>query len=197
MVYLTSFEVLAQPLVPGLQTPFVQQGTFIQVSNLSTTACAISLNFTPSPAFVAADLVVDYVDNSGNVTNYGASTFLDSPIGFNSITIPGGGTYIFGVQYTPPAATPTPTPTPTPSPTPTPAPTPPPTPTPTPPPTSTPESGVAVRGYVTLTAPVGTSLLVAATIRQVFFNYTVDKILLDVSEAAYALPLTNGPLQQF
>lgn len=58
---------------------------------------------------------------------------------------------------------------------------------------------MAVRGYVTLSAPTGSSLLVTATIRQVFFDKTgVGTLTLTlIDEAAYALPLINGPLQQF
>jgi hypothetical protein len=175
---LTSFEVLAQPVAPGLSTPIVQQGTFIQISNLSTVDSTISLNFTPSPAFVKEDLLVDYIDNSGNVTVVSATTFLTAPFGFNNISIPAGGTYIFGVQYAIPTTSPSSSPT----------------------SRATSDSGVAVRGYVTLSASTGSSLLVTATIRQVFYNYVTRAdvtFVLDVSEAAYALPLINGPLQQF
>jgi hypothetical protein len=52
---ITSFEVLAAPVAPGLKNvPYVQQGTFLQVTNLGSASSLVSLQYAASPAFVAA-----------------------------------------------------------------------------------------------------------------------------------------------
>lgn len=178
MSIITSFEVLAQPLVPGLpDIPYVQQGSFYQISNLSPGGVTINLNFNATPAFVAqsgsVSLFTNYIDNNGNVTQYPVSTFLQPAVGFAGITIPAGGTFIFGVQYvlgqgqSENLAG------------------------------STPQDGLGTRGTVTLLAPNGALLLVLATIRQVFTNFDASGNVTNLSEAAYSVPLVGGPLQQF
>lgn len=177
MPIITSFEVLAQPLVPGVpDVPYVQQGSFFQIANLSPGALAISLNFNATPAFVAqagsVSLFTNYIDNNGNVTQYPTSTFLAAPVGFAQISIPAGATYIFGVQYVvnPGQSSLA---------------------------GGTPQDGLGTRGTVTLLTSNGGLLLVLATIRQVFTNFDASGNVTNLSEAAYSVPLVGGPLQQF
>ncbi len=50
---LTSFEVLANPVAPGVKdVPFVQQGFFLQISNLGTASSLVSLEYLATPAFI-------------------------------------------------------------------------------------------------------------------------------------------------
>jgi len=175
MPIITSFEVLAQPLVPGVpDVPYVQQGTFVQISNLGTAVAGVTLSFLATPAFVAqsgaVSLFVNVIDNLGNVTQVSPSYFLAAPVGFPPVSIPVGATFILGVQYvlTPGQATELAG--------------------------STPQSGLGTRGYINLSAPTGSSLLVLPTIRQVFNNYSSTGALANVSEAAYSVPVVGGPL---
>ena len=175
---ITSFEVLAQPLVPGVpNVPYVQQGSFFQITNLSPATQSLNLNFNATPAFVArsgnVSLFTNFIDNLGNVTQYPPNIFLQPPVGFAQIPIPSNGTFIFGVQYviTPGQSQNLVG--------------------------STPQDGLGARGFVTLVASTGASFLVSATIRQVFTNFTAQGAVSNLSEAAYALPLVNGPLQKF
>lgn len=176
MTVITSFEVLAQPLVPGIpDVPYVQQGTFVQISNLGSSTAQVILGYNATPAFVAqsgsVSLFANYIDNTGAVTQ--VTNFLAPPVGFPSVQIPVGATFIFGVQYVlSPGQSEDLV-------------------------GSTPQSGQGTRGVVTLSSTGGSSLLVLATIRQVFNNYDASGNLMDVSEAAYSLPLVGGPLQQF
>jgi hypothetical protein len=178
MPIITSFEVLAQPLVPGLpNVPYVQQGTFVQISNVGNQDAIVLLEFTATPAFVASSgsvqLFVNYIDDGGNVTQVDTSYFVAPPVGFPKVTIPSGATWIFGVQYVLLAGQSTNLVG------------------------STPQDGLGTRGFVTLSTDGPNTLLVLGTIRQVFNNYDASGNLSDVSEAAYSVPLVGGPLQQF
>ena len=177
MTIITSFEILAQPIVPGVpDIPYVQQGTFLQISNTGANPASVVLGFEATPAFVAqsgaVQLFANYIDGGGNVTQVQTGVFLQPPVGFPAVTIPAGATWLFGVQYVLSGQS-----------------------------TnligSTPQDGLGTRGVVELTAGSGAALLVLATVRQVFNNYNGSGNLLDVAEAAYALPLVGGPLQQF
>lgn len=178
MTIITSFEVLAQPIVPGVpDIPYVQQGTFVQISNIGSNPASAFLGFEATPPFVvqsgAVQLFANYIDQNGNVTQVAASLFLQGQVGFPTVTVPAGATFIFGVQYVLMAGQSADLVG------------------------STPQDQAATRGYVTLQSPPGSTLLVLGTIRQVFNNYDSSGNLMDVSEAAYSLPLVNGPLQQF
>jgi hypothetical protein len=74
---------------------------------------------------------------------------------------------------------------------------PPPAPTLTPATGSTPQDSVEARGVVSLDASAGSKLLVLATVRQVFNNYSPAGVLIDVAEGAYAIPLVGGPIHTF
>lgn len=178
MAIITSFEVLAQPLVPGLaNVPYVQQGTFLQVSNIGTGQVSVTVGFQATPAFTAqsgaVQLFANYIDGTGNVTQCPTATFLQSPVGFIPVTIPAGATWIFGVQYVliPGQSTNLVG--------------------------STPQDGLGTRGYINVSTNAPATLLVLGTVRQVFNNYDSSGNVMDVSEAAYSIPLVGGPLQQF
>lgn len=178
MGIITSFEVLAQPLVPGVpDIPYVQQGTFVQITNLGPNDQTISLNFNATPAFVAqsgnVSLFTNFIDNNGNVTQYPTNIFLTAPIGFAGVTIPANETIILGVQYVlSPGQSQDLV-------------------------GATPQDGLGTRGTVTLIGQTGASFLVLATIRQVFTNFTPTGAVSNLSEAAYSVPLVNGPQQNF
>ena len=103
MTGIASFEVLAQPIVPGVpNVPYVQQGSFLQVTNITGQTLVVSLTYYPSPGFVpsrgAVSLFANYIDNRGEVTQIPANTFI-SQRGFVNVAIPLTSTFIFGVQY--------------------------------------------------------------------------------------------------
>jgi hypothetical protein len=178
MTNVTSFEVLAQPIVPGVpDIPYVQQGTFLQLSNIGSQSANVELNYNATPAFVASSgaviLTANYIDGVGDVHAITDSFFLEAPVGFGSVTIPSGMTFLFGVQYIlNPGGTPTMA-------------------------GSTPQDGAGTRGLINLTAQTGTQLVALATIRQVFTNFNASGAVLDVTEAAYSVPIIGGPLISF
>ena len=108
MQYLSEFEVLAQPIVPGAgippggKVPFVAQGYFCLLSRLpddDSGKIDVVLTFHPSPAFPASTgvlttdpLIADYQDENG-VTQLK----LDFT---NSLSVPirSGKTVLFGLQ---------------------------------------------------------------------------------------------------
>ncbi len=53
------------------------------------------------------------------------------------------------------------------------------------------------RGFLRVNAGAGSKLLLLATIRQVFNNFSSTGTLLDQAEGAYAVPLVGGPEQSF
>lgn len=185
---LTSFEVLAQPIAPGVpDIPYVQQGFFTQITNMDPSPAKVTLIYESSPLFVASNgpiaLFTNMIDQTGAITQYPAATFLNAPVGFKNISIPAGDTVLLGVQYLllPSAQNPSKV---------------------TPATGGTPQNSQAARGMFSLHAAPGTSLMVLATVRQVFTNYTpastsTNAVVLDVSEAAYAVPLAGGPLVAF
>jgi hypothetical protein len=170
---ITSFEILAQPLAPVPNVPFVQQGSFLQITNLGTATTTVQTNYVGDPAFVATSGVItlftNYITQTGaaSATSYPVSSFLEAPIGFGGIEIPAQATFLFGVQYLlNPGATP-------------------------------PTTGIDARGYIGLSATAGSKLLVVPTVRQVFTNFTASGGILDLSEAAYTTPVAGGPILQF
>ena len=179
MPNITSFEVLSQPIVPGVaDVPYVTQGSFLQLTNLDTAnAQKVFVGYAATPAFVASSgsiaLMANYIDDTGSVTMISAQTFLANPVGFPPVIIPAGGTFIFGVQYILQSTTGEKTFG------------------------TTPQDGQGTRGLVTLTAPSGSSFAALATIRQVFNNYDSNGNLMDVSESAYSVPIIGGPVVSF
>ena len=169
----TSFEVLAQPIAPGVPAiPYVEQGSFLQITNLGTATAEVEIVYAPSPAFVTSNgaivLTTNYIDGTGKINAYAASVFLEPPIGFGTHSIPAGATWLFGVQYVQTVAAPNPS------------------------------LSQSTRGTLSLTAAAGTKLLVLATIRQVFTNYNATtRAIEDVAEAAYAVPTVGGPVINF
>jgi hypothetical protein len=123
------------------------------------------------------------IDQTGAIMQYPVATFLDAPVGFKNISIPAGDTILLGVQYLllPSAQNPSKV---------------------TPATGGTPQNSQAARGMFSLHGAPGTSLMVLSTVRQVFTNYTpastsTNAVVLDVSEAAYSVPLAGGPLVTF
>ncbi len=56
----------------------------------------------------------------------------------------------------------------------------------------TPQDSVLTRGFLRVNAGAGSKLLLLATIRQVFNNFSSTGTLLDQAEGAYAVPLVGG-----
>jgi hypothetical protein len=163
-----AFEVLAQPVVPGVpNVPYVQQGSFLQITNIIGQPLQVGLTYYPSPAFVpafgAVALFANYIDNNGNVTQVPASTFI-AQRGFQKVSIPYLGTFIFGVQYIikPTSSTKMVG--------------------------TTPQDGVAARGVISVNASADMRISPLPTIRQVFSNFNSSGGLLNISESAYAVP---------
>lgn len=179
--FLTSFEVLANPIAPGVpDVPYVQQGFFLQISNLSAGSALVSLELVASPAFVAAQgaikLFTNIIDQSGMPQQYPANAFLSAPVGFESLYIPGGATWLIGVQYLllPPPAPVLDTGTGT-----------------------TPQDVAMARGMVKADAQTGTQLLMLASTRQVFTSYDAGGAVIDFDSSAYPMDLIGGPQQTF
>lgn len=183
MAYASSFEVIAQPLAPGVpNVPFVQQGTFLQITNVSGPDTKVSVfYYVASPNFVAQSpdralsLFANYIDPSGNIVQIAAQDFINDFNGFRTIPVPTEQTVIFGVQYifTPPSdmslvsmAG------------------------------GTPQSVAQARGTIQIFEETGSGaqLFCNSTVRQVFNNYDTNGNLQDVDEAAYSLPIQGGPL---
>ncbi len=179
---LTSFEVLANPVAPGVKdVPYVQQGFFLQISNLGAASSLVSLEYKASPAFVgtkgAIKLFTNIIDESGVPQQYPTAQFLAPPVGFKAQDIPAGATWLIGVQYLL---------------------LPPPAPIVNPPVTGgTPQDSFLTRGVLRIEAGAGSKLLLLATVRQVFNNYSPTNALLDVAEGAYSVPLIGGPEHNF
>lgn len=173
MTGIASFEILAQPIVPGVpNVPYVQQGSFFQITNIVGQPLKVNLYYYPAPAFVASSgavsLFANYIDGNGTVTQVPAATFISGG-GFFNITIPALSTFIFGVQYiiTPTQSTQLLG--------------------------STPQDSLAARGIVYLESSTDTIISPLPTIRQVFNNYDSSGNLLDISESAYAVPYEKYP----
>jgi hypothetical protein len=178
---LTSFEVLANPVAPGVKdVPFVQQGFFLQISNLGTASSLVSLEYLATPAFIgqkgAVKLFTNIIDETGVPQQYPTAQFLAPPVGFKAQDIPAGATWLVGVQYLL---------------------LPPPAPIIKPATGATPQDSVLTRGFLRIEAGAGSKLLLLATVRQVFNNYSPANTLLDVAEGAYTVPLIGGPEHNF
>jgi hypothetical protein len=174
---ITTFEVLCNPVAPGVaNVPAVQQGFFLQIGNLGTSSALVSIEYLSSPAFVdskgAIKLFTNIVDESGTPQQYPNAAFLSAPVGYEGLNIPAGATWLVGVQYLL---------------------LPPPAPILTAATGGTPQDQQQARGMVKITAAAGTKLMVLATVRQVFSNYSTTGTLLDIAEGAYSVPLVGGP----
>ena len=172
----TSFEVLAARLAPIPNIPFVQQGFFLQVSNLGSEATAVDIDYIASPQFVSNsppyNLTVDIIKEDGVAPTAAqiaidVTEFLTAPVGFKAKAVPPKSTWLFGVQYLLSG-----------------------------PPFPEPVVDIEARGYVQLKAGHGSKILVLATVRQVFSNYN-DAALTDTTEAAYSVPIVGGPEMSF
>jgi hypothetical protein len=172
---ITSFEVLSQPVAPGIpDVPYVTQGFFLQISNLGTNPSKVDVLFTATPAFVkvsaGVSLFTNVINAAGTITQYPVTTFLTAPVGIKAQTIAPGATFLFGVQYILAPGTSEATIA------------------------STPQDAIGARGTVALNATAGSLLALLATTRQVFTNYTPLGQVQDVTEAAYVVPIFNGPI---
>ena len=179
--FLTSFEVLANPIAPGVKdVPYVQQGFFLQISNLSAGSALLGLEFIASPAFVqsqgAIKLFTNIIDQAGMPQQFPANSFLGAPVGFESLVIPGGATWLVGVQYLllPPPAPVVNALTGT-----------------------TPQDAAMARGMVKAEAQTGTQFLMLATARQVFTSFNALGGVVEFDSSAYPIPLIGGPQQTF
>lgn len=68
---IAQYEILAQPVAPVQNVPYVQQGFFVQVVNLQAQAAAVTLNFVSTPPISGAPTApikafADYIVNDGH-----------------------------------------------------------------------------------------------------------------------------------
>ncbi len=178
---ITSFEVLSSPVAPGVpNVPYIQQGFFLQVTNMGPANAFLSIEYLASPAFVetkgAIKLFTNVIDESGMPQQFPTRNFLGAPVGFEAIDIPAGATWLVGVQYLllpPPAVMLDPATG------------------------TTPQDAAMARGAVRIDAAAGTKWMLLATVRQVFSTYNAMGDVLALDSAAYAVPLIGGPEQNF
>lgn len=178
---LTAFEVLASPVAPGVpNVPYVQQGFFLQITNLGVANAFLGLEYQGNPAFVqsvgAVKLFTNVIDSVGQPQQYPAAAFLGAPVGFEALDVPAGATILVGVQYLllPPPAFTTTAATGT-----------------------TPQDAFTTRGIVHASADPGTKFFVLATVRQVFTTYDGAGALVSTDSAAYSVPINGGPELSF
>jgi hypothetical protein len=181
MTVLSSFEVLAQPLIPaGVMTPpgtelppvpFVLQAFFVQVS-LPTEAAGITvsfdLNFEETTNFQhrKGGVLAQCIDETGSVDTI--KTFLsDASIGFNNQMISSGQTKIYSVTALPAPSNSAAE-------------------------SGIPQSGIGWRGLVTLTANPSQTLIVTPTQRQIYFTASDLKTVTDA--VVYPVPTASGSL---
>jgi len=171
---ITSYEVLAQPLAPVPNVPFVTQGSFLQISNLEAFDVTVDIEYDGTPTFVkssgSVNLDTNYITKTGiaSATSYNVAEFLLAPVGFKGLVIPPKNTWLFGVQYI--AGAPLPSP------------------------------GIDARGFIRIKATPSCKLLLLATVRQVFTNFNPAAspgTLLDIAEGAYSVPIVGGPEVSF
>lgn len=179
--FISSFEVLANPIAPGVpNVPYVQQGYFLQLSNLGAASALVGVEFIASPAFVAAKgaikLFTNIIDQAGMPQQVPAANFLSAPVGFEMLNIPAGATWLVGVQYLL---------------------LPPPAPIVSPPTGTTPQDAAMARGVVRLEAAAGTRLMLQATTRQVFATFDAMGKVVEFDSSAYPMDLAGGPDQTF
>ena len=178
---LTPFEVLASPIAPGVpDVPYIQQGFFLQVTNMGPAPAFLALEYLSSPRFVAFSgaikLFTNVIDGTGMPQQYPSEGFLSGPVGFEGLNIPPGATWLMGVQYLllppPPVII-------------------------TGPGGNTPQDNAMARGIVRATAAAGTQWMMLATVRQVFSTYGPGPTLIETDSTAYSVPLIGGPEQVF
>ena len=178
---LTSFEVLSSPIAPGVpDVPYIQQGFFLQVTNLGPASAFLGIEYLASPDFVeskgAIKLFTNVIDETGMPQQFPAASFLGAPVGFEALNVPAGATWLVGVQYLL---------------------LPPPAPVLDPATGSTPQDSAMARGGVRGDAAPGPRWMMLATARQVFSTYTPAGVLVEFDSAAYPVPLLGGPEQSF
>jgi len=173
---LTSFEVLASPIAPGVpDVPYIQQGFFIQVTNLGSQNAFLALEYVASPGFIEAQgaikLFTNIIDDAGLPQQYPAGAFLSAPVGYEALNIPAGATWLVGVQYLllppPPVQT-------------------------SPLTGATPQDAFRTKGIIRATAAASTSWLFLATIRQVFSTFNAGGMV-ESDGSAYSVPIVGGP----
>jgi len=179
---LTPFEVIATPIAPGVpNVPYVQQGFFLQVTNMGAGSAFLSVEYLATPEFVASRngvrLFTNVIDHTGASQQYPAAAFLGAPVGYEALNIPAGATWLIGVQY---LLIPGPG-----------------GPLLTGPTGDTPQDMAMARGVLRVDAAPGTQWMMLATTRQVFSTYGPGFVLQEFDEAAYAVPLVGGPEQNF
>ncbi len=178
---LTSFEVLSSPVAPGIpDVPYIQQGVFLQVTNMGAASAFLSVEYVSSPAFIestgAVKLFTNVIDETGMPQQFPTVNFLGAPVGFEALNIPAGKTWLIGVQYLL---------------------LPPPAPMLTGPTGTTPQDAAMARGTIRISAAPGTQWMMLATHRQVFTTFDAMGIIKSFDSAAYPLPLLGGPEQNF
>jgi hypothetical protein len=163
------FEVLSQPIVPGIPgVPYVEQGSFIQVSNTSSSAVGVRVAYAPNQPFVpttgAVKLFVNYIDNTGKVTMVNPAQFAQQN-GFPTVSIPSTKTFIFGVQYViVPGQSQSLI-------------------------AGIPQDSVATRGFAAVLGYASPAITPLSTIRQVFTNYSSSGEVTSTNSSAYAVPV--------
>jgi hypothetical protein len=178
---LTSFEVLSSPVAPGIpNVPYIQQGIFLQVTNMGAASAFLTVEYVSSPAFVesrgAVKLFTNVIDETGMPQQFPTRNFLGAPVGFEGLNVPAGATWLIGVQYLLLA---------------------PPPPVITVPTGTTPQDAAMARGTIRIDAAPGTQWMMLATHRQVFSSYDNLGGIVEFDSAAYPVPLLGGPEQNF
>jgi hypothetical protein len=168
---IAQYEILAQPVAPVQNVPYIQQGFFVQVANLQTTLALVTLNFQSTPPISNSPIApirifADYITNDGNPVFYNA--FFSPPVGFSAIPVPANGSVIFGVQYVYNPQTTSPELLGT-----------------------TPQQSASSRGIVTFSANLAGRYGILPTIRQVFTTFDSNLNPVGFSSSAYAVPLIN------
>lgn len=168
---IAQYEILAQPVAPVQNVPYVQQGFFVQVVNLQAQAAAVTLNFVSTPRISGAPTApikafADYIVNDGPPIFYNA--LFANPVGFAGIQVPANGSVIFGVQYiynpkTAGAKTLG----------------------------TTPQQSASSRGTVTFASSLAGRYGILPTIRQVFTTFDNNLDPVSFSSSAYAVPLIS------
>ncbi len=179
---LTPFEVLSSPIAPGVpDVPYIQQGFFLQVTNMGAAPAFLGVEYVATPEFVrdrgAIKLFTNVIDATGMPQQYPAAAFLGAPVGFEALNVPAGATWLVGVQYLllPPPAPIVDAAT-----------------------GATPQDSAMARGTVRVNAAAGTRWMMLATVRQVFSSFDpVTGLLKETDSTGYTVPLIGGPEQVF
>jgi hypothetical protein len=176
MPLLSSFEVLAQPLVPPsvapFPVPFVVQAYFVQISypkGTGTGFLKFDLTFEETTSFKQgagqAGLLAQFINENGVVNNYPTFFTPSRPNGFLAQQIGPGQTKIYSVTVLPPKPTTAAALAPV------------------------PQSGTGWRGSASLNPSTANALVATPTQRQIYFSADLKTI---TDAVVYPVPTASG-----